>query len=342
MAETILITILPFLFIMTVVVTIHEAGHYWVARWLGIKVEEFSIGFGPLLRRDQGKHNLWTIRALPLGGYVRFAETGEKSFRKASGLSRITVAFAGPSFNILASFVFFVAVFYAGLTWSSTTILATVPGSGAQLADIHPGDRIVSINGVAISSVDDLYAASHFGDPDGIDRFQLDRSGSLMELDVLKADGKYGLVFNREHARSDLPKSFVLAMKQMVSASVGIFNIPALVYSMGGNPIEVFSGPVGIAHVTGKAVQSEEALLTVLLLLAHLNLGLALVNLLPVPLFDGGRILLYAIESCVKKPASRSVENALAGISVAVIAFTGILVTWSDLQKIILLSFPTP
>lgn len=359
-------TIVPFLFVLTVVVFVHEMGHYLVGRWCGIGVKAFSIGFGPeLLGFNDRRGTRWKLCAIPLGGYVKFVgdmnvtskpEGGEDenlsleerkvAFHTQPVWKRAATVVAGPLFNFLLTIVVFTVLFSAyGRYVMEPTVAEVRAASPAANAGIQPGDRFVSVDGSPVETFSDVQrlVSGRGGDPI---TFVMMREGKeitvkatpeLMEQkDALGNSVKVaviGVVNNEE-----------LGQPRLISYSPGGAFVQAV--SETGHIIErtgqflkrfvvgredkcQLGGPVKIADMAGKAAQL--GFVWLVQLVALLSVGIGFLNLLPIPPLDGGHLAFYAVEAVIRRPVSERAMEAVYRVGmILVLAFMG-FVFWNDL-----------
>jgi regulator of sigma E protease len=359
-------TIVPFLFVLTVVVFIHEMGHYLVGRWCGIGVKAFSIGFGPELVGFNDRHGTrWKLCAIPLGGYVKFvgdmnavsqpdeAEMASLSdaerkvaFHTQPIWKRAATVFAGPLFNFLLTIAVLAVLFSIyGKVVLEPTVAEIVPNSPAAAAGFMPGDRFVSVDGQRVESFAD------------VQRLVSGRSGDAIVFVMLR-DGKE-VVLTATPAIVEQKDALGNAVKVGV---IGVVNNEALgqprfvSFSPAGAVVEAvretahivertgqfmkrfavgredkcqLGGPVKIADMAGRAAALGFQWLVQLV--ALLSVGIGILNLLPIPPLDGGHLLFYGIEAVFRRPVSERVMEMVyrAGFAV-VLLFMG-FVFWNDL-----------
>ena len=359
-------TIIPFLFVLTVVVFVHEMGHYLVGRLCGIGVTAFSIGFGPELVGFNDRHGTrWKLCAIPLGGYVKFvgdmnatstpdsAELGALSederrvaFHTQPIWKRAATVFAGPLFNFLLTIAVFAVLFSAYGRYVSEPMVAEVTaGSPAEQAGIQPGDRFVSIDGTKVESFADVQrlVSGRAGDAitfvmlrDGKDvtvvatprlMEQEDALGNKVKLAVI------GVVNNREIGQPRLvtysPAGAVVAAVEETGHIVQRTGQFLRRFVVGREDRCQLGGPVRIAGMAEQAAKLGFEWLVQLI--ALLSVGIGILNLLPIPPLDGGHLLFYAIEAVLRRPVSeRAMEAVYRTGFVLVLAFMG-FVFWNDL-----------
>lgn len=359
-------TIIPFLFVLTVVVFVHEMGHYLVGRWCGIGVREFSVGFGPeLLGFDDRRGTRWKLSAIPLGGYVKFvgdmSVTSDPTSQEAQGLSaeerrvafhvqpvwkRAATVFAGPAFNFLLTIAVFAVMFSIyGRTVSEPTVAEVRPGTPAEAAGFLPGDRFVSVDGRRVATFADVQriVSGRAGDPlvfvmaRGEAEVTLTATPDLVEqtdaLGNVIRIGIIGVVNNAElgqprHIDYGVAESVVEAVSETghIIARTGQF---LQRFAAGREDRCQLGGPVKIADMAGKA--ASLGFEWVVQLIAILSVGIGILNLLPIPPLDGGHLVFYGAEAVMRRPVSERVMEAFYKVGmVAVLGFMG-FVFWNDL-----------
>ena len=359
-------TIVPFLFVLTIVVFVHEMGHYLVGRWCGIGVRAFSIGFGPeLIGFNDRRGTRWKLCAIPLGGYVKFvgdmnvtsspegAEVDNLSeaerkvaFHNQPVWKRAATVVAGPLFNFLLTIAVFTVLFTAyGRYVMEPTVAEVRPGSPAAVAGIMPGDRFVSVDGTAVETFSDVQrlVSGRGGDPI---KFVMRREGK--EVDVTAApelmEQKDALGNSVKVAVIGVVNNEEMGQPRLISYSVGGAFVQATaetwhVIERTGQFLQRFvvgredkcqlGGPVKIADMAGKAAKLGFEWLVQLV--ALLSVGIGFLNLLPIPPLDGGHLAFYAVEAVIRRPVSERAMEAVYRVGmILVLAFMG-FVFWNDL-----------
>jgi regulator of sigma E protease len=359
--------IASFLLVLGGVVFVHEFGHFFVARRCGVKVEVFSIGMGPeVLGRTDRRGARWRLSAIPVGGYVRFA--GDRDAASAPDedalsamppaerretlagqpvLARAAIVAAGPIANLVAAVVVLSAIAYAyGERYLPPRVDSVVAGSPAEQAGFAPGDVIESVNGRTISSFDDIIdvVTLRAGEPL---RFVVDRGGHEIVLTATPAltsidtpagsqrAGRLGLVANASNAQIIHPTPLG-AIKSGLGDSWRLVSVTGDYLSRvvtGRSAPDQLSGPVRIAKMSGAAASLGPVAL--LKLAAILSLSLGLMNLLPVPMLDGGHLLFYAIEAARGRPLSRATQDFALRIGAALVVALMLFVTFNDIRSLI-------
>ncbi len=216
--------VLPFLFVLTIVVFFHELGHFWVARRCGVKIDAFSVGFGPELFGFNDKHGTrWRLAAIPLGGYVRFhgddsaastpdtqklkkmsAAEKKVSFFHQPVRNRAAIVAAGPIANFILAVVIFAAVLYGiGRTMTTPVFEVVRASSPAQSAGVQPGDRVISINGKAIDGFEDVLRVVSLSAGEKLD-FVVERKGKVVPLSITPARKEFKDSFGSTHNIGDI------------------------------------------------------------------------------------------------------------------------------------------
>lgn len=359
-------TIIPFLFVLTVVVFVHEMGHYLVGRWCGIGVKAFSIGFGPELIGFDDRHGTrWKISAVPLGGYVKFVgdmnatstpDAGEiealsdnekkVAFHTQPVWKRALTVFAGPAFNFLLTIAVFAVIFAVYGKFVSEPVVAEVrPDSPAAIAGFQPGDRFVSVDGTPVESFADVQrlVSGRAGDEM---KFVLARDSGevtlkatpeLMEqTDALGNVVKIGII--GVATTQETAQSRVVTFTPVGAVAEAISETGHIVvrtgqflkrFAVGREDKCQLGGPIKIAKISGQAAKLGFEWLVQLV--ALLSVGIGILNLLPIPPLDGGHLVFYALEGLKGRPVSERAMEAVyrAGLFL-VLAFMG-FVFWNDL-----------
>jgi regulator of sigma E protease len=356
--------LLPFLVLLTVLVFVHELGHYLVARANGVRVEVFSIGFGPeLFGWDDRKGTRWKFSAIPFGGYVKMfgdadpssmpgehlAEmtAAEKavSFHHKHLLQRIAVVAAGPFANFAFAIVvlsFIIAV--RGEQFVPPEIGQVVPNSAAEAAGIKPGDVVVSIDGSSIDSFKQIQRIVELNTGTPIDMV-VRRGGEQLTLHVtprvIVETDRFG--FTHQVARLGLQGSRVdyversplsavwYAVNETWTTSSDTLRAVGQMIT-GVRPTDDLRGTLGILQLSGAVAQ--EGIMPLLGLAAALSINLGLVNLFPIPILDGGHLLFYAAEAIRGKPLSQRAQEYGFRLGLALVLTLIVFVTWKDIVRI--------
>jgi regulator of sigma E protease len=319
------------------VVVIHEYGHFLVARALGVRVERFTVGFGPEIFGWTSGDTRYALCAVPLGGMVKLAgefldERQHKpdEFFSQAWYRRIAIALAGPAMNYLLAFVLFalVAIVWGILQPSSKPVIGdVVPGLPAAQAQLKGGDTIRSINGSAVVGWEEMATMIH-ASPDKKVVLEVQRPDVAKPLQITvipQRDPQQGIGLIGIMPQVDRIKPGLAGGVQSAYRDIKLWTLQPLSYL--SQKIRTFegprelSGPLGIAHMVTKA--TKEGLSYVIYLVAIISTGLGLFNLFPIPVLDGGHVFLYLIEGIIRRPLSRRVmqfANAL-GLSIVLTIF---------------------
>ncbi len=340
------ISIISAVLIFCVIVVVHEFGHFIVARKCGIDVQEFAIGMGPVIFKKQGKHTLFTLRLLPLGGFCSMGEDeesdNENSFRNKSVWRRIAVIAAGAIMNLILGFILSLIIFLVAGKVTTTIIAEIVPGSGCETAGMAVGDRITKVNGLHIFTANDIIYELR-NDEDGVLDFVVERDGEKLTFNGVK----FGLTVDEETGERVLNYDFKVYMKNMTAAEL----LPAaankfMYYSRlilmslrdlisGKYGLNNLQGPVGIVTVISESAQESGFDIGYLLDIAMLiSVNVGIFNLLPLPALDGGRLVFLIIEAIRRKPIKAETEGMVHFAGFALIMLLMIIVTFNDVKNI--------
>lgn len=340
------ISIISAVLIFCVIVVVHEFGHFIVARKCGIDVQEFAIGMGPVIFKKQGKHTLFTLRLLPLGGFCSMGEDeesdNENSFRNKSVWRRIAVIAAGAIMNLILGFILSLIIFLVAGRVTTTIIAEIVPGSGCEAAGMAVGDRITKVNGLHIFTANDIIYELR-NDEDGVLDFVVERDGEKLTFNGVK----FGLTVDEETGERVLNYDFKVYMKNMTAAEL----LPAaankfMYYSRlilmslrdlisGKYGLNNLQGPVGIVTVISESAQESGFDIGYLLDIAMLiSVNVGIFNLLPLPALDGGRLVFLIIEAIRRKPIKAETEGMVHFAGFALLMLLMIIVTFNDVKNI--------
>lgn len=389
--QNVLLSIIPFLLVIGVVITVHELGHFLAAKALGTKIDRFAIGFGRSIAAWTDKSGVqWRVGWLPLGGYVRFAgDENAASIPDADGLAemrrrlieegrgseisryfhfkpiwqRAIIVAAGPIANFLLSITVFAALLIAfGQPVSSTRIDSVLPDSPAQQAGFQTGDVVVSVDGRKVESFQALMDKVILSSDTPLN-FIVQRGGREVAIVATPRRGPIKDVVGKTHMlgklgvghesrpgdttlrRYDLPQAVVGGVDQTVSTVTR-----TLVYVgrlIGGREkADQLAGPLGMAQLSGDlakraAAESPDAgsfiangLLTILQLIGMISVGIGFMNLLPIPVLDGGHLMFYAYEAVARRPLAAKVQAAGYRVGLALVLSLMLFATWNDLQRL--------
>jgi regulator of sigma E protease len=363
------LTLLSFLLVLTVVVFVHEFGHFWVGRRCGVGVKAFSIGFGRELLGWTDRHGTrWKISAVPLGGYVKFVgdlnaasvpdqgvldqmsgKEREESFPHKSVGKRAAIVAAGPVANFLLAIAIFAGLAYInGRQVLEPRIEAVQPGSAAERAGLRPQDLIVSINGTPIDSFSELQrlVSASAGEPLVLEVERGGRTETIHAVPDLKEQktpfgkqriGLLGLQASRNPG--DVRRVY---FSPWGALKVGTYETWYVVERTidyvgklvtGRESADQLSGPIRIAQVSGQ-VASLGGVGGLITLVAVLSVSIGLINLFPIPLLDGGHLLFYSVEAVRGRPLSERAQEIGFRIGLAVVVMLMLFSTWNDISHI--------
>jgi regulator of sigma E protease len=359
----------PFVILITPVVFFHELGHFSVARFFGVKVEMFSIGFGPeIVGWTDRKGTRWKISWIPLGGYVKFfGDMGAASVPDREKLESISpaeqatafpfkplyqralIVAAGPVANFVLAVVILTALFMAtGRIVTPPIVGQVIPGSAAAGAGVHAGDVIRAIDGQPVTSFQDMQriVSLNVGDPLAI---VLDRKGAMLTAHAMprltavkdRFGNSYKIALLGISALTDPKASHVVypgpgeAVGQAFG-EVGYVVQTVLNYRVqlmrGTADASQFSGPLGIAKMSHDI--ASVSLLALINLAALISVSIGLVNLFPIPILDGGHLLYYGCEAVLGRPLSAKAQDIGFRLGLAVMLGLMLFATWNDLVRL--------
>ncbi|HVI27338.1 RIP metalloprotease RseP [Hansschlegelia sp.] len=358
--------LVPFLFVLTLVIFFHELGHFLVARWTGVRVLTFSIGFGPeLFGFFDRRGTRWRVAAIPLGGYVRFAgdengasapdvellermspEERRGSFFFAPLPSRAAIVAAGPIANFLLAIAIFAGVFMAaGRPVTDAVVDEIEPGSAAAAAGFAPGDLVLQINDSAIRSFSDMQRIVEVSADQSL-RVIVERAGQRLTLEAtpkLKEVSdpfgnklKIGLLgikrsTNPQNLRFERygPLDAVWAGAQETWFQVSRTGAYLGRMLVGRESTDQIGGPIRIAKTSGDF--ASLGFLALLNLAAILSVSIGLLNLVPIPMLDGGHLLFYAIEALRGRPLGPRTQEMGMRVGFALVLALMVFATWNDI-----------
>jgi regulator of sigma E protease len=362
--------IIPFLVVLTIVVFFHEFGHFLVARWCGVKVVTFSIGFGPELFGFNDRHDTrWKVCAIPLGGYVKFfgdenaasvpdhaaaaamseAERQVSFVHKSVG-PRAAVVVAGPLANFILSIVIFAGIFMSfGRQVIPARVDAVQPDSAAAAAGLKPGDLIVAIDGRPIDGFSEMQRIVA-GSSGHTLTLTIDRGGAREEVKATPTTRGY---CSAVLGISKLPSDDVKLKRENPASALALgvdetyFVVERSLCFVAGvivgrESANQLGGPIRIAEVAGDAWKSGldsggigTAIASLLYLTGFLSASIGLLNLFPIPLLDGGHLLFYAIEALRGRPLSERAQEVGFRIGLAIVVMLMIFAAYNDISGIL-------
>lgn len=368
LASSFLSYLLPFLFVLVIVIFIHEMGHFLVGRLCGVHVETFSLGFGPRVFHFYDKHGTeWALSSIPLGGYVKFkgdlnaasipdptaleessAEERKNAFPHKPIWQRAAIVAAGPLANFILAFVIFTISFtFVGRQVVEPIISRVVEGSVAEEVGFKTGDRILDINGQSITTFDEVFRRVSVSEGE-ILTFLVKRDKNEIKISaqarihstktVLGTDRRPVMGFIGSSDPDHIfTKKFSLTQASITSIQEIGFVVDRTVHYVSGlfagrEKADQLSGPTRIAYISGKV--AESGIGSLLLLTAILSISIGLINLLPVPMLDGGHLFFYMVEAIFGRPVSPNIQEIGFKIGFAMVVMLMLFSTWNDITHL--------
>lgn len=346
--------VIPFIFTLGLLVLVHEFGHFLMAKLVGIRVERFSVGFPPRLFGKKIGDTDYCISAVPLGGYVKMSGMIDESLDKSSiqgqpyefmskpVWARFLVIFAGPAFNILLAVLLYSGIIlFTGINTTvdpaNAVVGAVGEGTPAQSVGLQEGDRITKIDGYTIEMWEDLVKAVNSVGEREVDIEWL-RNGRVFRdqikpaLNPLTEKVQIGIMAVTEIQRVGLFKSLYYGGLATIDNTAMIFKSFGLLFS-GKVPVkEALAGPIKIAEMTGQV--AERGFIALLSFAAILSINLGLLNLFPIPVLDGGHIVLLTIEGLTRRPISTKIKMAVQQVGMALLLALMVFVIINDFLRI--------
>jgi len=358
-----LATIFSFLLVIGPLIFIHELGHYYVGRWFGVKADVFSIGFGrEIVGWTDKRGTRWKVGWLPLGGYVKFAgdmspasrpskewlalpaEERARTFQAKSVWQRFLIVLAGPATNFLFAIIVFAAFFaIMGQPRTPNVVPGVQPGSAAERAGLRQGDRIVAINGTEVERFEDIAGYVQIR-PRAPLVIEIERAGEERVLrtvaDAATVEDKFGNkaeigrlgVLWPDQIRETLPVHEAIGAAFGQTANVVQTMVVTLGQVIGGDrSVKEMGGPLKIAQYSGQ--QASAGWMDFLLFMTLISINLGFINLLPIPMLDGGHLLFYTIEGVRRKPLGPDAQEWAFRTGLAALLALMIFVTLNDLAS---------
>jgi regulator of sigma E protease len=361
--------IVPFLAMITPIIFFHELGHFLVARACGVRIDTFSIGFGPAIASWRDRWGTrWKIAWIPLGGYVKFfGDDNAASVPDRERLGRLTtserlVAFpfkplwqralivaAGPVANFVLAIVILVAFLMAFGTYVAPPVVGgVVPGSAAAQAGFHAGDKILSVNGTSIQSFDEIQSMVIVWDrPGEMLTVEVDRAGKSFFFHVTPRLTTVNMIGGPQ--KVEQLGIAAVGPKQWKRVGYGLFgataeacgetwSVVATTFDQlgrivaGTSAASQLSGPIGIAKLSGDV--AAISYLSLFRLAALISISIGLVNLFPIPILDGGHLLYYGFEAVLGRPLGARAQDVGFRLGLAVMLGLMLLAAWNDLVRL--------
>lgn len=327
--SSIILTTVTSVVVFLLVILIHEFGHFIIAKTVGIQVNEFSIGMGPKLYSKKSEETLYSIRALPIGGYVAMEGEDEesnnpRSFSNSSVGKRLVVVVAGAIMNFILAFV---VLFIMGMIIGTPVnkIGGFVEPSNAKEVGLQVGDKIIAVDGVKTNSWEAVIENINKTDSKSLE-ITVQRNNEDLKFEVNRdSEGKIGIIRASERSIWGSMKYGFTTMKLLLNEMIKFLSR----LFTGKVSINEVSGPVGIIREIGSAARTS--IINVMMLLAFININVGFFNLLPIPALDGSKVVLLIIESIRKKPIPVEKEGLINLIGFVFLIGLLIVVTFKDI-----------
>jgi len=353
-------TLFAFIIVLGILIFIHELGHFLLAKANGVGVLKFSLGFGPALVRRRIGETEYRISAIPLGGYVKMlgedpSQEGDtfspidpsRSFAKKSLGARALIVAAGPVFNLLLAVVIYIVIGWTGIPTIPPVVGQVMENTPAEAAGLMKGDRIVSIQGKPVESWEDISMIILEYAPGENIQFIIERDGTQFSLNASPVMTKDKNIFGEEIER---PMIGISRSEEIIMKSLGFFPGIGYGFTQTWNIIELtgigvwkmidgtldlresLGGPILIAQVSGETFRA--GMLPFFSMIAFVSINLFLINLLPIPVLDGGHILLFGIEAVTGKPVEGRPREIAQQIGLFLLILLMLLAFYNDLARI--------
>ena len=349
-----MLTILAVLLVFSVLILIHEAGHMFAAKKAGVRVEVFSLGFGKRLCGVEFGGTDYRVSLFPLGGYVKMegedpgeAKNSEAGLYTKSVGARFWIMSAGAITNYIFAFILFWVIFMVGIPTLSNEVGEVLKGYPAEKAGVQTSDVIIKIDGKNIEYWDDIVEAIKLGSEKG-DKLVFDvmRGDLEVSLDITPDISTVTNIFGQKISRPIIgigPRDKILSVSYNPAEAFyyggkKLLSLTALTYKglwlmlTGGMPLKTsVSGPIGIMYFMNQA--AKLGIVPLLIITANVSMALAIFNLLPFPVLDGGHIVFLLAEKITGRPVSVKVQELLTNAALVLLIAFALFVSWQDVLK---------
>ncbi len=342
---------LIFIFVLSVLVVVHEFGHFIVARLVGVRVEKFSIGFGPVLFSRKFGETEFCVSLLPLGGFVKLAgESPEESkgaeweFNSKNLWQKFLIVFAGPLMNAFLAFVIFSSIFLVGQPTLTTTIGKVLDGTPAKEAGIEVGDKITAVNGQQVALWEELLKVVHKSESKIV--FMVERGSQTLAIPVVPRVQDSRDMFGKKirvafvgvapssemiYVKNGIFKAIYLGAERVWTLTAMIFYSLGLMISGALSFKESVTGPIGIFFMTQQAAQM--GIVYLFYFMGSLSVSLFVLNLLPIPVLDGGHVLFILIERLKGSPLKESIKEKMTQGGLVLLLVLMAFVIFQDINR---------
>ena len=349
-------TILAVILAFSILIIIHELGHFIVAKRNGVKVEIFSIGFGPKLFSVKSGDTEYKVSLIPLGGYVKMAGIVDESMDQAGVKGqpweflsktlwqRFKIIAAGPWMNFVLAWAIFIGVFMMGIPYLSTKVGEIKEGYPAAAAGLKSGDEIVSINGMKTGRWDELVKVI-YASPGKEVKLEVLRGGEVSEIKVVPKEEKTTDLFGRDHVigligmmpTSEFLKEKLNPLEAAWRGTVHTVELTGTMYKgiwlliTGQVSAKNLAGPIGIIDLTSQS--AKQGFLPLMTFLAIISLNLAVLNFMPIPILDGGHLLFLMVEKVKGSPMSVKAQDKMQKVGLALLLALVVFATYNDILR---------
>lgn len=340
-----MLTAIAAIVIFSLLITIHEFGHFITSKIFGVKVHEFSIGMGPALLKWGKGETKYSIRILPIGGYVKLEgedeeSDDEKALNNQPGWKKLIILAAGSFMNLLLGVIVAIIFVAPADSIGLPVIDSFLENSPAQEAGLEIGDRITEINGCNVHNLRHAQILLFIYGPDGSIEVDYKRDGKKYQAEITPAvyDGQYLLGFQGKVVDNTPLRTIQHGYHEAVFTGKSIFIGIKRMFT--GSGMSEVSGPVGIVSVIGDAVDETQndlwnGISYLLYLLMNITISLGVMNLLPIPALDGGRILFTLVEMITRKKIPPEKEGVIHLIGFGLLIALMIFATYGDIMRIV-------
>lgn len=346
-------SLIYFLAVLSVLVLVHEIGHFMTAKRIGVRVEKFSFGFGPKVWSVKMGDTEYMLSLIPLGGYVKMAgdDPTEKlsnqkwEFLSRSVFDRFKIIFAGPLLNYILAFVVFSVIFMFGSPTATTEVGSILKGYPAEAKGMLVGDKIIAIDGKEVRYWEDMTELIH-KHQEGPMNILVRRGQADIDIEIMPVVRTVKDIFGKEtkialvgiSPSQKIEKVKYGPIKAVYMGARKLLNLTAITYKALWSMLtgrlsfkESMTGPIGIFVITGETARM--GLIYVFHLLGLLSASLAIFNMLPFPILDGGHIMFLAVEKLRGKPLSIRTQEIVANVAVSLLILLAIFIFYSDIIK---------